>query len=53
MAEDALHGVEYLDGGGRIVDRGRQGSQADVGEEPESEQQILLEGAFLPGHQPA
>ena len=50
--EDALHGVEYLHGGGRIVDRRRQSSQADVGQEPECEQRILVESAFLPYYQP-
>ena len=49
-AEDALHRVEHLNGGGRIVDRRRERPQADVGQQPEREQRILADAPARPAN---
>ena len=44
--EDVLEVVEHLDGGGRVVDRGRQRPDRDVDQDPQREGRVLLEGAL-------
>jgi hypothetical protein len=47
--EQLVHAADRLDGGDRIVDRRRDGTEGDVDEQPEGEQRVLVEGSVLSG----